>query len=374
MKIVFTGGGTGGHIFPIIAIVRQLKKKSPSKNLGLFYIGPKDNFGTLFSQEGIKTFYILSGKLRRYLDPLSLILNGFDIFLKIPIGFLQSFIYLFFLAPDVIFSKGGYGSFPVVFAGKILGIPIFLHESDSVPGLANRFLAHFAIEIFVSFPDTFYFPKDKIILVGNPIREELLNGNKNEAQKYFQLTGEKPIILILGGSQGAQRINDKVLDVLPHLLKDFEIIHQCGEKNFKSVKKEAEIFIDEYLRKFYHPYPFLNEQELKLAYCVADLVISRAGAGVIFELSALGKPSILIPLPESAQEHQVRNAYIFAKSGAALILEEENFTPLFFVERIKYLFENPEYLEKMRKAAKEFARIKAAEIIAEYLLEFLEAK
>jgi UDP-N-acetylglucosamine--N-acetylmuramyl-(pentapeptide) pyrophosphoryl-undecaprenol N-acetylglucosamine transferase len=139
MKIVFTGGGTGGHIFPIIAIVRQLKKKSPSKNLGLFYIGPKDNFGTLFSQEGIKTFYILSGKLRRYLDPLSLILNGFDIFLKIPIGFLQSFIYLFFLAPDVIFSKGGYGSFPVVFAGKILGIPIFLHESDSVPGLANRF-------------------------------------------------------------------------------------------------------------------------------------------------------------------------------------------------------------------------------------------
>jgi UDP-N-acetylglucosamine--N-acetylmuramyl-(pentapeptide) pyrophosphoryl-undecaprenol N-acetylglucosamine transferase len=374
MKIVFTGGGTGGHIFPIIAIVRQLKKKSPSKNLGLFYIGPKDNFGTLFSQEGIKTFYILSGKLRRYLDPLSLILNGFDIFLKIPIGFLQSFIYLFFLAPDVIFSKGGYGSFPVVFAGKILGIPIFLHESDSVPGLANRFLAHFAIEIFVSFPDTFYFPKDKIILVGNPIREELLNGNKNEAQKYFQLTGEKPIILILGGSQGAQRINDKVLEVLPHLLKDFEIIHQCGEKNFKSVKKEAEIFIDEYLRKFYHPYPFLNEQELKLAYCVADLVISRAGAGVIFELSALGKPSILIPLPESAQEHQVRNAYIFAKSGAALILEEENFTPLFFVERIKYLFENPEYLEKMRKAAKEFARIKAAEIIAEYLLEFLEAK
>jgi UDP-N-acetylglucosamine--N-acetylmuramyl-(pentapeptide) pyrophosphoryl-undecaprenol N-acetylglucosamine transferase len=374
MKIVFTGGGTGGHIFPIIAIVRQLKKKSPSKNLGLFYVGPKDNFGTLLSQEGIKTFYILSGKLRRYLDPLSLILNGFDIFLKIPIGFLQSFIYLFFLAPDVIFSKGGYGSFPVVFAGKILGIPIFLHESDSVPGLANRFLAHFAIEIFVSFPDTFYFPKDKIILVGNPIREELLNGNKNEAQKYFQLTGEKPIILILGGSQGAQRINDKVLEVLPHLLKDFEIIHQCGEKNFKSVKKEAEIFIDEYLRKFYHPYPFLNEQELKLAYCVADLVISRAGAGVIFELSALGKPSILIPLPESAQEHQVRNAYIFAKSGAALILEEENFTPLFFVERIKYLFENPEYLEKMRKAAKEFARIKAAEIIAEYLLEFLEAK
>jgi len=374
MKIIFTGGGTGGHVFPIIAIARELRKIIPQHKLKLFYIGPKDKFGKILAQEGIKTFFVLSGKLRRYLDPVSLILNVFDMFVKIPLGFLQSFIYIFFLAPDLIFSKGGYGSFPPVLAGKILGVPIFLHESDSIPGLANRILAHFATEIFVSFPNTPYFSPKKVILVGNPVREELLTGSKEKAKEFFKLSGEKPVILILGGSQGAQRINDKILEVLPHLLKNFEIIHQCGEKNFESVRTEAKVIIDEYLARFYHPYPFFNEEELKLAYAAADFVVSRAGAGVIFELAALGKPSILIPLPESAQEHQTRNAYIFAKSGGTFVIEEENFTSHFFVERLKYFFDDPKKLEKMRNSAKEFARPRAAKIIAEYLSEFLGAK
>jgi UDP-N-acetylglucosamine--N-acetylmuramyl-(pentapeptide) pyrophosphoryl-undecaprenol N-acetylglucosamine transferase len=374
MKIVFTGGGTGGHIFPIVAIARELKKIVPQHKLRLFYIGPKDQFAKVLAQEGIKTFFVLSGKLRRYLDPFSLILNVFDIFVKIPLGFLQSFIYIFFLAPDLIFSKGGYGSFPPVLAGKILGVPIFLHESDSIPGLANRILSHFATEIFVSFPNTPYFSPKKMILVGNPVREELLMGDKNRAKEFFKLSGEKPVILVLGGSQGAQRINDKILEVLPYLLKNFEIIHQCGEKNFESVVTEAKAVIDESLAKFYHPYPFFNEEELKLAYAAADFVVSRAGSGVIFELAALGKPSILIPLPESAQEHQTRNAYIFAKSGGTLVIEEENFTSHFFVERLKYFFEDPKKLEKMRNSAKEFARPRAARIIAEYLREFLGEK
>lgn len=372
MKIFFTGGGTGGHIFPIIAIAREIKKIFPPGKVKLYYIGPKDSFSKSLSQEGISPLFVLSGKLRRYLNPISLLQNVFDIFLKIPLGIIQSFIYVLFFAPDLIFSKGGFGSFPPVIASKLLFVPIFLHESDSVPGLANRILARLATEVFVSFPNTPYFPKKKMILVGNPIRTELLEGNSEEAKKFFGLSGTRPVILILGGSQGAQRINDKILEVLPGLLKDFEVIHQCGEKNFESVQAEAKVMVKGDLIKFYHCFPFLNEKELKLAYGVADFIISRAGSGVIFEIAALGKPSILIPLPESAQEHQVRNAYIFAKGGASFVIEEENFTSHFFLERIRYFFEDPKKLEKMRNAAKEFSRPKAARIIAEYIKTFLE--
>ncbi len=372
MKILFTGGGTGGHIFPIIAVAREIKRISAGKKIKLFYLGPKDNFGKiLFRQEGIKSRFVLAGKLRRYLNPISFFQNIFDFFFKIPIGVFQSFFYIFFINPDLIFSKGGYGSLPVVIAGKLLGVPIFLHESDSIPGMVNRFLARFALEVFVSFPDTPFFPKKKIILVGNPIRKELLEGKFEEGRVFFGLSGENPIILILGGSQGAQRINDRILEILPELLKDFELIHQCGERNFKQVKAEAEVMISPQLARYYHLYPFLKEEELKNAYAVADLIVSRAGSGSIFEMAALGKPSILIPLPESAQAHQIKNAYLFAQKGATIVLEEENFTAHFFLEKIRYLFSNPINLEKIRQAAKEFSRPKAAQIIAEYISEYL---
>lgn len=372
MKILFTGGGTGGHIFPIIAIVRELKRLSPGKKIIFFYLGPKDDFDkTLLSQEGIRMKIVPSGKLRRYLSWKSLFQNIFDFFFKIPAGILASFFYILFLNPDLIFSKGGYGSLPAVIAGKMLWVPIFLHESDTFPGLANRFLARFSLESFTSFPNTPYFPKKKMILVGNPIRRELLEGKREEAQAFFGLSGEKPVVLILGGSQGAQRINDRILEILPEILKDFELIHQCGQRNFQQVKAEAEVVINQKMAQFYHLFPFLNEEELKNAYAATDLIVARAGSGTIFEIAALGKPSILIPLPESAQEHQIKNAYTYAQNGATIVLEEENFTAHFFLERLRYLFSNPQELERMSLTAKEFARPKAAQIIAEYILEYL---
>jgi UDP-N-acetylglucosamine--N-acetylmuramyl-(pentapeptide) pyrophosphoryl-undecaprenol N-acetylglucosamine transferase len=370
MKIVFTGGGTGGHIFPIVAIIRELKKISKEK-IEFFYIGPKDEFAQIFlSFENVKTKWIVCGKFRRYLSWKSIFQNLFDLF-KIPVGILQSFFYIFFLNPDLIFSKGGFGSVPVVISGWVLQIPIFLHESDVTPGLANRILAKFSLEIFVSFPKTFYFPQEKTILVGNPIRTEILMGKKDEAIEYFKITQEKPVILILGGSQGAQRINDKVLVILNELLENFEVIHQIGEKNFKQFEKEAEIIIKKELKKYYHPTPFLKEEELKRAYAICDLVVARAGSGMIFEISALGKPSILIPLPESAQDHQLKNAYAFFESGATMVLEEKNFTPRFFLEKLKFLFSHPEELERMSKAAKNFSKPLAGKIIAHYIFEFL---
>lgn len=373
-KILFTGGGTGGHILPIIAIVREIRRIYFEKDLQFFYLGPKDKFGSmLLSQEGIKTKEIFTGKIRRYGGPISLFQNFIDICFKIPIGIIQAFFYIFFLSPDLIFSKGGFGSIPGVIAGKLLLNPVFLHESDVAPGLANRFISRFISEIFVSFPieKTEYFPIKKMVLVGNPIRKEILEGSKEEARELFKLKYEKPVILILGGSQGAQRINNKILEILPELLRNFEVIHQCGEKNFKTVKAESKVMIGEEQEKFYHLFPFLKEFELCQAYAASDLIVSRAGSGSIFEIAAVGKPSILIPLPESAQNHQVKNAYAYVEKGAGRVLEEANFTARFFLEELKNLFSRPEIIKKMAEKAKEFSKPEAAKIITNYLVGFL---
>jgi len=367
MKILFTGGGTGGHIFPIIAIAREIRRRKPKDKLEFFYLGPKDEFASiLLSQEGINVKTIFAGKIRRYFS----FKNFIDIF-KILIGIPQAFFYIFFSTPDLIFSKGGYGSFPVVLSGWLLRVPIFLHESDTVPGLTNKILGKFALEIFVSFPRTDFFSPKKMILTGNPIRKEILEGVKEKSNELFNLSGERPVILILGGSQGAQKINDVLLIILPEMLKEFEIIHQCGEKNFKQVKAEANTVIPEELRKYYHIFPFLRESEMAHAYQVSDIIISRAGSGSIFEIAAAGKPSILIPLKTAAQNHQIKNAYQYARLGAAIVIEEENLTAHFFLKKINYLIAHPNDIENMKKKAKEFSQPKAAKIIAEYIVEYL---
>jgi UDP-N-acetylglucosamine--N-acetylmuramyl-(pentapeptide) pyrophosphoryl-undecaprenol N-acetylglucosamine transferase len=370
MKIVFTGGGTGGHIFPIIAIIREIRKIVPLAKI--YYLGPRDPFAKKYLlPEGVIIFSILSGKLRRYFDPKSFFLNIFDLLIKIPLGFIQSFVYLLILNPDLVFSKGGYGSLPVAAAARLLFLPVFLHESDSMPGLANRILAKLANEVFVSFPDTPHFSKNRLILIGNPIRTSLFLGEKEEAMRYFNLDPQRPTILILGGSQGAQRLNEKILTFLPHLLKNYQILHQCGEKEFERVVTEAKVMVKPELFNFYHPFPFFEEEQLIKAYAVADLVVSRAGGGAIFEILALGKPAILVPLPESAQEHQVKNAYFLAKHHAALVIEEENLTTNFFLQKLEELFSSPERLKKLSENAKAISKPRAAFVLAKYIVEYL---
>lgn len=373
MKLLFTGGGTGGHIFPIIAVARELRR------LGLtwdfFYLGPKDDFASiLLSQEGIKIKTILAGKIRRYFNGKSILQNIFDILFKIPFGFLQSFFHIFILAPDIIFSKGGYGSLGPVLSGWLFQIPIVLHESDTAPGLANQLLSKFIPKILISFPapQTESISEKKMVTVGNPIRIELLEGSKERAQKLFNLTYEKPIILIMGGSQGAEIINDTILEILPQILPEFELIHQTGEKNFEQVQKEAKVMVNPDLGKYYHPVGFLKEIELREVYAAADLILSRAGSGTIFEIAALGKPSILVPLAMAAQNHQAKNAYAYAydSKGATVVIEEANLTPHFLLEKIKYIFVVPGELEKMSKAAKSFAKPDSGRLIAEYLMNY----
>ena len=371
-KILFTGGGTAGHIFPIIAVVRELRKMGSDAQF--FYAGPKDDFGEIIlSQESIKIKWILAGKIRRYLNWKSVLENIADVLFKIPLGFLQAIFYVFISAPDLIFSKGGYGSLATVLAGQILQVPIILHESDVTPGLANRFMSKFTSQIFVAFPvaQTEYFSEDKMIAVGNPMRVELLNGDAEKAKDYFDLIVGKPIILVLGGSQGAQAVNDLMLAILPQLLTDFEIIHQTGSKNLEQLKAEAKVVVDETLARRYHPIGFLKEVELRDAFEACDLVVSRAGSGSIFEIAACQKPSVLIPLSSSAQDHQLKNAYAYAQNKAAVVMEEANLTPRFFLEKIKYLFANPDELQKMSQRAKEFSKPGSAKIIAQYIIKYL---
>lgn len=367
MEIVFTGGGTGGHIFPIIAVIREIKRNYPRQDMKLFYLGPKDDYSLdLLDQENVAIKKILAGKLRRYFSFKNLI----DIF-KIPIGILQAFFYLFFIAPDIVISKGGYGSFPVVISARILHIPVFLHESDIIPGLATKKTSKWAAEIFTSFPKTEFFPKEKIINLGNPVRREILQGSKERAKEIFRLQDNKPLLLILGGSQGAQRINDIILQILPEMLRSFEVIHQTGQKNFSEIKAETNAILLQSSKKYYHPFPFLDEEHYKHALFACSLVISRAGSGTIFEIAANGKPSILIPLPRSAQNHQIKNAYAYSKSGSCEVIEQENLEPHFFLEKLKYLFSRPQDLEEMSINSKRFSRPKAAKIMASYLLEYL---
>src|SRR3989344_736974 len=372
-KILFTGGGTAGHIFPIIAVVRELRKMGSDAQF--FYAGPKDDFGEIIlSQESIKIKWILACKIRRYLNWKSVLENIADVLFKIPLGFLQAIFYVFISAPDLIFSKGGYGSLATVLAGQILQVPIILHESDVTPGLANRFMSKFTSQIFVAFPvaQTEYFSEDKMIAVGNPMRVELLNGDAEKAKDYFDLIVGKPIILVLGGSQGAQAVNDLMLAILPQLLTDFEIIHQTGSKNLEQLKAEAKVMVvDEELARRYHPVGFLKEVELRDAFKVCDLVVSRAGSGSIFEISGCQNPSILIPLSSSAQDHQLKNAYAYAQNKAAVVMEEANLTPRFFLEKIKYLFANPDELQKMSQQAREFSRPESAKVIAGYIIKSL---
>ncbi|MFA5746938.1 MAG: UDP-N-acetylglucosamine--N-acetylmuramyl-(pentapeptide) pyrophosphoryl-undecaprenol N-acetylglucosamine transferase [Candidatus Paceibacterota bacterium] len=372
-KIVFTGGGTGGHVFPIIAVDREIKRKVPEGKIKFYYVGAKDDFSHVFlPQEGIKTIFIWSGKFRRYFNIVSFFQNIFDIFVRIPIGFVQSFFILFFLMPDVIFSKGGYGSLGTVIAGWLLGIPIFMHESDISPGLANRICSNFSSKIFISFPpkETDYFPLKKMIYVGNPIREELLKGTKESAKSAFELHSDKPVLVILGGSQGSERINEIIMGVLPEMVADFEVIHQAGDRNIQQVKKEADAFLKPEIKKYYHLFPFLSESQLKDAYAAADFIVARSGAGTIFEVAAVGKPSILVPLPESAQNHQLKNAYNFARSEGCLVLEEGNLTPHFLLKKIKDAFLSGK-VKTMAQKAKDFAKPDAADMIARYLLEYL---
>lgn len=365
MRIVLTGGGTGGHIFPLVAVARKIREKF-GLEAELLYIGSGNKLEReVFSQEEIRMKCVLSGKMRRYFS----FKNITDIF-RIMVGFIQSLWILLWYMPDVIFSKGGYVSFPVVLVGWLYRIPILIHESDAAPGLANRILAKFSARVAVAYPSAEnYFSAGKTALTGNPIRDEIAQGDIAIARSRFNLVESKPVILVLGGSQGSRMINSAVVRILPKILERTQVIHQTGEDNYQDVIHfSAEMGIKAG-REGYYPAAFLSAEDLKNAYAISDLVISRAGANSIAEIAANRKPVILIPLSGAANDHQRMNAYELARIGGALVLEEGNLGENIFLEKIMSILNDENIKNVMAQKISAFYHPEAAKKLAEGIIE-----
>ncbi len=379
MRILFTGGGTGGHIYPIVAVTEELQKIAANSGakLDLRYFGVAGIFRKLLVQNGVRVSNIFSSKLRRYPD----IQNVIDLTILLPLSFIQALWKVFWFMPEVLFSKGGPGSLPVVLACKFYRVPVIIHDSDAVLGLSNRLAARFADRLAVSFDSTAknlansakLFPK--IALIGNPIRPSLFSGEILQpavAKRIFGFGAEKPVILVTGGSQGAVKINDFMIEVAEELMKNYQILHQTGIKNFENVSKELQLILKTYPvgdRSRYKLVPYF-EKDLKDAYVAADVIISRASSGSIFEAAIFGKPSILIPLPqEVGGEHQVINAYEYAKTGAAIVIEQPNLEPNIFLGQLTKIFSEQGRLGQMSAAAKGFSKPNAAKMIAEEIVK-----
>lgn len=337
-RIILTGGGTAGHVTPNIALLPRLKEL----NYDIHYIGSYQGIEKeLIEQFGIPYHGISSGKLRRYFS-----MKNFTDPFRIIKGLAEADKLIKTLKPDVIFSKGGFVSVPVVMAGKRRHVPTIIHESDMTPGLANKLSIPSATKVCCNFPETLeHLPKEKAVLTGSPIRQELLSGNKIAALDFCGLTTEKPVILIIGGSLGSVAVNNAVRAILPDLLKDFQVIHLCGKGK-----------VDESLKnlKGYVQFEYI-QNELKDIFALTDLIISRAGANAICEIAALRKPNLLIPLSASASRgDQILNARSFERQGFSIVIEEEELTNEKLLSSIQKLYaDRDSYINAMSKSGQQ---------------------
>jgi UDP-N-acetylglucosamine--N-acetylmuramyl-(pentapeptide) pyrophosphoryl-undecaprenol N-acetylglucosamine transferase len=368
MKILFTGGGSGGHFYPIIAIAEEFNKivrENKLVNVELYYMSPSPyNAGVLFNNNIIYKKNS-AGKVRRYFS----FMNFIDLF-KTGWGIIRSLWDIFLIYPDVIFGKGGYASFPALLSARILRIPVVIHESDSVPGRTNMWASKFAEKIAVSYPDTAkFFNKEKVAYTGHPIRKDFLMPLTSNAHEFLNLEPAIPTILIIGGSLGSQKINEVLMEALPRLVEKYQVIHQTGKNNFEENKKVAETVLYQSSHKDrYRPYPYLDSITLRSAAGAANLIISRAGSA-IFEIAAWGVPSIIIPIADSNGDHQVKNAFAYARTGAAIVIEEANLTGNILVAETNRILDDQELYTKMKESTKQFVKPDAAQKIAEELLK-----
>ena len=369
MKIVFTGGGTGGHFYPIIAVAQKVNKIiDEDKILGakLYYISDSPYDKEALFEEGLLYEEVNAGKRRTYFS-----LKNFSDLFKMFFGVIGAVYKLFSIYPDVVFGKGGYASFPTLMAARILRIPVLIHESDSAPGRVNKWAGRFAKKVAVSFEEAGeYFPKKKTAWTGHPIRTEIEHpAERNKALEYFKLEEDLPVILILGGSQGAELINNTVLDALPRLSKNYQIIHQTGVRNFKMVTERAEVVFNKDQNKSrYIALNFLNPLQMKMTAGAATIIVSRAGSG-LFEIASWGVPSILIPITNTNEDHQKKNAFNYARAGACSVIEEINMTANILCSEIDRITGDKVIWERMKKSAEAFNKPNAATKIARELVD-----
>lgn len=350
-KIVLTGGGTAGHVTPNIALIPKLKEAG----YDIEYIGSYDGIEKkLIADLNIPYHGISSGKLRRYFDP-----KNFSDPFKVIKGYFQASKLIKKIKPDVVFSKGGFVSVPVVLAAKRRGVPAIIHESDITPGLANKICIPCATKVCANFPETLnHLPQEKAVLTGSPIRAELFSGNKIKGLDFCGFTSNKPVIMIIGGSLGSVAVNEHVRAILPKLLEKYQVVHLCG-------KGKVDRSLDN--TPGYVQYEYIKQELCDIMSC-ANLVISRAGANAICELLALRKPNILIPLSAaSSRGDQILNANSFKKQGFSYVIEEENLTDETLLAGIDEVFTNKDkYINAMASSPAKDSVQTIVNLIKEY--------
>ena len=348
-KIVLTGGGTAGHVTPNIALLGELRKRG----FEIYYIGSKKGIEKqLIEEQDIKYYGISSGKLRRYFD-----LKNFTDPFRVIKGFSEASSIIKEIKPDVVFSKGGFVSVPVVMAADRKKVPCIIHESDMSPGLANRLCIPHAVKVCTNFPEAAKGIGDKAVVTGTPIRREMFSGNRIAGLDFMGFSANKPVLMVVGGSLGAAAVNRMVRDALPELLRRYQIVHLCGHGK-----------VDDSLAgtKGYVQYEYIKK-EMSDIMAAADIIISRAGANAICEILALNKPNILIPLPAaSSRGDQVLNAESFERQGFSVVCKEDELTTAIIIDEIDKLYKNrQQYIDKMRENSESDAIKTIVDIIEE---------
>jgi UDP-N-acetylglucosamine--N-acetylmuramyl-(pentapeptide) pyrophosphoryl-undecaprenol N-acetylglucosamine transferase len=346
MRIGFVGGGTGGHFTPLMAVAHELNEYTDRPEL--YYFGPAPYDPVALKLYDIRFVYCPAGKVRRYFS----IQNFFDLFRNF-FGLFFAIFKLYAIYPDVIFSKGGYTSVPILIAARLLKIPVVIHESDAVPGRANQLATKQARYIGISYDDAAqYFPPEKTALVGIPLRTELKNPPANPFE-FLGIPNDKPLIYVTGGSLGAERINNVIIRCLGELLPYYRIFHQTGTDNIEELRLTAKSLLERSpLQDSYYLEGKVNAETVAALLSAASLVITRAGSTTLFELAYYAKPSIVIPIPEDVSRDQRTNAYAYARSGAATVLEEHNMTKNLLIQEINSIMGDSDEYATMSQAAR----------------------
>jgi len=362
MRIAFVGGGTGGHFYPLMAVADDIKERS--ENPEMYYFGPSPYDEAALAQYNIEYVYCPAGKLRRYFS----IQNFIDIFRNF-FGIFVAISRLYEIYPDVIFSKGGFTSVPVLTAAKLLRIPIVIHESDAVPGRANKLAVRRARYIGIAYDDVAqYFPPEKTALVGIPLRPEIKNVPENPFE-VLGISNDKPLIYVTGGSLGAERINSVIIRSLAALLPHYRIFHQTGTDNVAELRLTAKSLLEGTgLEDSYYVEGKIDAQTVSALLSAASLIITRAGSTTLFEIAYHSKPSIVIPIPEDVSRDQRTNAYAYARTGAATVLEEQNLSQGLLIQEINSIITDSNRYASMSQAARSVFIPDAAKKIADILI------
>ena len=369
MRVLVSGGGTGGHIYPALAIATQLRTQHQAE---ILFLGSDDGLeNEIVPAAGFRLATVKAGKLRRYLSFKTI--TGV---LRVPLGMIQAFRIVRKFRPDAAFTSGGYVAVPAALATRLNGVPLLLHQQDVPPNLSNRLAAPLATRISVAFADSLpYFPARKTLVLGNPIRQSMLDvraTTPQQARTSLGFDAATPLLLVTGGSQGARHLNQVVCHALPQLLAHCQVLQISGKDLYNETRSLANSVLadqDEALQQRYRLVPYLNE-EMPLAMQAADLVLCRSGASTLTELAILSKPSILVPLPPAiGSSPQEANAAMFGRKQAAIVILNDDLKPEILVERVKSILTSSTLLEAMSQAVSEFAKPEATQDITKEIIK-----